>query len=65
MDLAKHPPVSTPTADLAVTSGRVDPFPSFPPFSSIHTRASLGSTKDHNSQNAARSASELLSPSFY
>lgn len=50
MGLARHPPPSTPTVGLAVTSGRVDPFPSTPP--PQHTGASPGTTKDYNSQNA-------------
>lgn len=38
VELAKYPPLSTPTVGLAVTSGRADPSPSFPPPSSTDAR---------------------------
>lgn len=64
IELAKYPPLSTPTVGLAVTSGRADPSPSFP-LPPAQTRASPRSTEDHNSQNATRGVSQLLFPGFH
>lgn len=65
VELAKYPPLSTPTVGLAVTSGRADPSPSFPPLPLAQTRASPGSREDHNSQNATRGVSQFLFPGFH